>query len=72
MKFNFKKSLVIIVILFFSGCGVGAKDNSIKVSSSRYVDCSINSANSIRVEDGKVMLVYDQKLDKREGCMNRH
>jgi hypothetical protein len=68
MKFNFKEALVTIVILFFSGCGVGAKDNSAKVSSIKYVDCSFKSANSMRVEDGKVMLVYDQKLDKREGC----
>lgn len=71
MKSGIKGILFISVIIILFGCGVESNKKLINVHSFDYVDCRSKSANTIKFEDERVMLVYDQDLDKRDECKNQ-
>lgn len=67
---KFEIIFLITAIFILSGCGVDPPKKLDQATSFNIVDCRFKSANTIKVEGEKIMLVYDPNLDKRDGCKN--
>ena len=68
MRFKIERVFVVIAILLLTGCSAETSRSYTQIKPIQYLDCRIKSANTIKVENEKVELVYDPKLDTREGC----
>ena len=72
MRFDLQKIFVMMAITLLTGCSADTSNHYAQITPIQYLDCRIKSANAIKIENEKIELVYDPKLDMREGCAERN
>lgn len=70
MRFKLQSIFAVSAFIFFFGCTADTSNEMVQIKSIKYVDCEMKSANTIELENEKIKLVYDPKLDDREACRN--